>query len=66
MQLTVSGMTCEHCVRAVTQAVTMVPGASGVCVDLDSGVVRLGGTADPDDVRAAIEAEGYEVAAIAA
>ncbi len=60
MELRVSGMTCAHCVRAVSAAVAAVPGVSHVSVDLESGRVRLEGTPDPADVRAAIEAEGYQ------
>jgi copper chaperone CopZ len=61
--LQVTGMTCDHCVRAVRHAVQAVPGADGVDVDLDSGAVRVTGTPAASAVRAAIEAEGYAVAA---
>lgn len=33
----VSGMTCEHCVRAVTEELTGLPGVGRVTVDLDPG-----------------------------
>jgi copper chaperone len=64
--LTVTGMTCDHCVRAVTEAVQAVPGAQDVRVDLASGTVRVAGSADPEALRAAIAEEGYEVRSIAA
>ena len=35
----VSGMTCAHCVSAVTKEVSGVPGVSDVQVDLASGRV---------------------------
>ena len=63
LQLQVTGMTCQHCVGAVTRAVRAVPGTAGVSVDLDTGAVRVEGTPDAGAVRAAIEAEGYDVAA---
>ena len=66
LQVRVSGMSCDHCVRAVSAAVRAVPGADGVAVDLDAGLVRVDGTPDAASVRAAIEAEGYEVESIAA
>ena len=66
LQLRVTGMTCAHCVRAVGDAVRAVPGTESVAVDLASGTVRVQGAPDPDAVRAAIEAEGYEVAAMPA
>ncbi|TWP38175.1 heavy-metal-associated domain-containing protein [Leekyejoonella antrihumi] len=33
----VTGMTCEHCVRAVTDELKLVPGVQGVSVELVSG-----------------------------
>ena len=37
----VDGMTCEHCVRAVTDEITAVPGVIDVTVDLPSGAVTV-------------------------
>jgi copper chaperone len=62
LDLTVTGMTCEHCVHAVTGAVRAVPGAAAVSVDLEHGRVRVEGDPDPAAVRAAIREEGYDVA----
>ncbi len=61
LQLNVSGMTCGHCVAAVKRAAGEVAGVTDVEVDLGHGLVRLGGNADPAAVRAAIEAEDYQV-----
>ena len=60
---TVTGMTCEHCVRAVSTEVQQLPGVSGVDVDLASGAVTVTSEADldPADVRAAVEEAGYEL-----
>jgi copper chaperone len=61
---TVVGMTCGHCVSAVTEEVSQVPGVTGVEVDLDSGGLTVTSAAPvaDDDVRAAVEEAGYEVA----
>lgn len=59
LELTVTGMTCEHCARAVARAVRAVPGAGAVSVDLDRGRVTVAGVPDPAAVRAAILQEGY-------
>ncbi len=60
----VTGMNCEHCVRAVTDAISAVAGVAAVAVDLDAGEVRVRGErVDPAAVRAAIDEAGYEVAA---
>ena len=61
LRLKVSGMTCEHCVSAVTRAVRTVPGIVDITVSLDRGEVAVAGDPDPNAVRAAIAEEGYEV-----
>jgi copper ion binding protein len=63
MVLEVSGMTCGHCVSAITSAVSALPGVTGVDVDLQAGSVRVEGTPDVGAVTAAIEDAGYDVAA---
>jgi len=61
---TVVGMTCGHCVGAVTEEVSQVPGVAAVDVDLDSGglTVHSESPVDENAVRAAVEEAGYEVA----
>jgi copper ion binding protein len=62
--LNVKGMTCDHCVAAVTKAAKTVAGVRCVKVDLNSGNVSF---QYPDDnalgqVKTAITEEGFEVA----
>ena len=57
----VSGMTCEHCVRSVTEEVSEVPGVTAVDVDLAGGRLTVTGAADDDAVRAAVVEAGYQV-----
>ncbi len=61
---TVTGMTCGHCVSAVTEEVTAVPGVTAVDVDLASGRLTVTSDAPVDDdaVRAAVDEAGYELA----
>jgi copper ion binding protein len=61
---TVVGMTCGHCVSAVTEEVTQVPGVTAVDVDLASGRLTVTSDAPVDDdaVRAAVDEAGYELA----
>ncbi len=61
LEMTVNGMTCGHCARAVSEAVSHLPGVVGVAVDLEAALIRVQGQPDPDAVRAAIETEGYHV-----
>jgi copper chaperone len=61
---TVTGMTCGHCVSAVSEEVSQVPGVTAVAVDLESGglTVTSGAPVDEAAVRAAVEEAGYAVA----
>lgn len=67
MQFEVSGMTCGHCVRAVTEAVQGLDRAAQVAVDLGTGRVTVqGGAASPAQVVQALAAEGYPARPLAA
>jgi copper chaperone CopZ len=61
---TVTGMTCAHCVSAVTGELSALPGVTDVRIDLASGAVAV--TSDAPlalrDVRAAVDEAGYELA----
>jgi copper chaperone CopZ len=61
---TVTGMTCGHCVQAVTGEISALPGVEGVQVDLASGAVTVTSEAPltDDAVRAAVDEAGYELA----
>lgn len=63
-QYTVAGMTCEHCVRSVTEEVSEVAGVAAVAVDLDTRLLAVSGDGfSDDDVRTAVAEAGYEVVA---
>jgi copper chaperone len=57
--LSITGMSCGHCVRAVTGALESVAGVESVAVDLDLGRASVEGQADIDALIAAVVAEGY-------
>lgn len=61
---TVSGMSCEHCGQSVTEEITKIAGVTNVTVDVPSGsvVVTSSGQLSDDDVRAAVDEAGYQVA----
>jgi copper chaperone len=59
----VQGMTCGHCVNAVTQAVKSIDPKAEVQVDLASGKVQVESQQDHAAIARAIEEEGYKVAA---
>jgi copper chaperone len=61
---TVTGMTCSHCVKAVTEEVTALPGVTDVQVDLESGALTITSEAPVEStaVRAAVDEAGYALA----
>jgi copper chaperone len=64
IELDITGMTCDHCVRSVTNALKDVEGVQDAVVSLEQK--RAVVTADEVDVPAliaAVEEEGYEAAA---
>ncbi len=65
-QLIVEGMTCQHCVHAVTTEVSALPTVSDVAVQLVAGgpsTVTVTSTSELSDeqLRAAIEEAGYSL-----
>lgn len=62
--LKVDGMSCSHCVNAVTKAVESLDGVSNVAVDLDAKTVTVEYDSDKvtlDSVKLEIEDQGYDV-----
>lgn len=59
----VQGMTCDHCVKAVTAEVSKIPGVDAVTVDVDSGQVTVTSQQDLERaaVAAAVDEAGYEL-----
>lgn len=61
MTYSVPGMTCDHCVKAVTTEVSALSGVTDVAVDLVAKTVLvIGSELDDADIRAAIEEAGFE------
>jgi copper chaperone CopZ len=58
----VTGMTCAHCVRAVTEEVAALPGVTAVEVELATGRLTVVGDADDAAVAAAVDEAGYALA----
>lgn len=66
----VSGMTCEHCVHAVTEEVSKLPGVSSVDIALvpdgvSTVIVSSEAALDPERVRDAVDEAGYALASTA-
>lgn len=62
--IAVQGMTCDGCVRAVSNALKAVPGVKDVRVDLAHGqatVTHESGVTKAEHLKAAVEDAGYDV-----
>ena len=64
-ELTVSGMTCNHCRASVAQALTQVPGVSHVTVNLATGKATIQAAPEVSvaTLVAAVQGQGYSAAA---
>jgi copper chaperone len=60
----VEGMSCQHCVAAITRALQMLDTAAVVEVDLEQGLVRVSSLAAEAQLIHALTEEGYPAAAI--
>ena len=61
----VTGMTCDHCVNAVTEEVTALSGVTDVAVDLASGALTVVSAERVPfaDIERAVDEAGYTVSA---
>ena len=57
----ITGMTCAHCRRAVTEEIAAVDGVESVVVDLATGTVTVTAARPVDraDISAAVDEAGY-------
>jgi copper chaperone len=61
----VDGMSCEHCVKAITNALGEIPGIMEVAVDLEAKTVTVEHDAElsADKIKYEIEEQGYDIIA---
>jgi copper chaperone len=62
-RIRITGMTCQHCVHAVTRALQGVPGVESVQVSLAPAQATVAGSADVALLVKAIQDEGYRAVA---
>lgn len=61
IRLKIEGMTCDHCVKAVREALSAVPGVDRVeDVDRGRGEALIAGEPPTEALLAALREEGYE------
>jgi copper chaperone len=59
MEIRIEGMSCEHCVRRVTEAIRKVTGVTSVRVDLPSATAFVEGSPDLARIAESIQQAGY-------
>ncbi len=59
----VQGMSCDHCVRTVKNAIMSLEGVSSVEVSLETGLVKITSERDipKEEIKRAVEEWGYKV-----
>lgn len=65
--INVDGMTCGHCVNAVTEELSKIPGVTAVNIELHAGeispvTITTGNEISDADIAAAVEEAGYSIA----
>jgi len=63
VKLKVEGMSCSHCVNAVTKAVGALAGVENVLVSLENGTADVtydSGAVTLEKIKAEIEDQGYD------
>ncbi|GLS87602.1 heavy metal transport/detoxification protein [Cypionkella aquatica] len=63
--ISVPDMSCGHCKASVTEALTALPGATSVSVDLTLRRVEVKGAADPESMLIALLEIGFPAQIIA-
>ncbi|MER7580286.1 cation transporter [Kitasatospora sp. NPDC097691] len=60
---TVSGMSCGHCEKAISEELSALTGVTEVAADAKAGTVTVSSAAPLDDeqVRTAVDEAGYEL-----
>jgi copper chaperone len=62
-KIKIQGMSCQHCVMAVTKALGALPGIKSLKVDLARGeaIFENSQKISPEEIRKAVENAGYRV-----
>ena len=59
--VSIAGMTCAHCVRAVFTSLAGVPGIQRADVSIGKAVIEHDGSVTAEAIRDAVAVAGYEI-----
>ncbi|MBC7661016.1 MAG: heavy-metal-associated domain-containing protein [Chitinophagaceae bacterium] len=59
--LKVDGMSCDHCIQTITNAIHTVDAQAGVHIDLKQGIVNVQTRAAEESITTAITDTGFDV-----
>ena len=62
--VSISGMSCAHCVRAVFTSLAGVAGIDRADVSIGKAIIEHDGTVTPEEIRSAVKLAGYDVTEI--
>lgn len=65
-RFSVPDMSCGHCKAAITEALSALPDAGAIVVDLARKEVTTAGSADPADLLAALSQIGFPAVVVSA
>lgn len=57
----IKGMSCNHCVNSVREALAKLPDIKNISIDLEAGEASYEGEVSAESVKQAIAAIGFEV-----
>lgn len=62
IEIDITGMTCGHCAASITKELAAVPGTEVLEVNHQTGKAIVKGSASEEDLTAAVDRAGYQVA----
>lgn len=65
-KLSVPDMSCGHCKASITEALSALPNAGAITVDLTTKEVTTNGSADPAELVAALSQIGFPAVVVSA
>ena len=61
LNLSISGMSCEHCTSYVTQVLNEMTGISVIDIGLEGAIIETDSSVTEDEIKEAIDEAGYEL-----
>ena len=65
-KISIEGMSCEHCIKHVTNALSELNGVNSVDVNLEGNyaIIHTANEVSDEDIKAALDDAGYDVVGV--